>query len=253
MPMDRKETMITNSENKPRLSLPGSIHLIGCGGTGSWVYPALIRIVRESAIHLWDGDVLEDRNLDRQLFTNEYIGDNKAESLYHFYGGVQDGEEPIAHEEYFHSGSEGIDNGSLLLCCADNHTARLACLIVADLTNSTAIIAGNEYTDADAYLYDSGSMRGTPNDPRVFAPEITTDASGDPRSPVGCTGHEQVLRSQLVIANMASAVHMLRLMWWWFAEAGSLPRDTRPYWPVLHMNSASRCFTVLYGDRKPKA
>lgn len=251
MPMDRKETMITHSEeNKPRLSLPGSIHLIGCGGTGSWVFPALARMARESVIHLWDGDDFEERNLDRQLFSEDYLGWNKARALGSFY----DREENIAlREEYFHSGAEGIDNGSLLLCCADNHTARLACLIMADLTNSTAIIAGNEYTDADAYLYDSGSMRGTPNDPRVFAPEITTDASGDPRSPGGCTGHEQNLRPQLVIANMASAVHMLRLMWWWFAEAGSLPRDTRPYWPVLHMNSASRCFTVLYGDRKPKA
>lgn len=253
MKMKKEEMkMITHSEeNKPRLFLPGSVHLIGCGGTGSWVFPALRRIARESTIHLWDGGILEDRNLDRQLFPSDYIGWNKAEALIEIY--QNDDEQVIAHGEYFHSGVEGIDNGSLLLCCADNHTARLASLIVADLTNSTSIIAGNEYTDADAYIYDSGSMRGTPNDPRVFAPEITTDASGDPRSPEGCTGHAQVLRSQLVIANMASAVHMLRLMWWWFAEAGSLPRDTRPYWPVLHMNSASRCFTVLYGDRKPKA
>lgn len=242
--------MTNSEESKPQLALPGSIHLIGCGGTGSWVLPALARMAKESTIHLRDGDTVEERNLDRQLFSEDYLGWNKARALGSFYGGEGN---IVLHEEYFHSGVEGIDNGSLLLCCADNHTARLACLIVADLTNSTAIIAGNEYTDADAYIYDSGSMRGTPNDPRVFAPEITTDASGDPRSPEGCTGHAQVLRSQLVIANMASAVHMLRLMWWWFAEARGMPRDTRQYWPVLHMNSASRCFTVLYGDRKPKA
>lgn len=235
--------MNNSAINKPKLEIPPEVHLIGCGGVGSWVLPALVRIVPDD-IHLWDGDILEDQNLDRQLFPEGAIGKNKAAALTEIFNDHIS----AAHEEYFYEGSSVFD-GSLILCCADNHAARRASLYKADETNSTTIISGNEYTDADAYIYVPHLMRGTPNDPRVFAPEILTDNSGDPRRPDGCTGLAAVERPQLVLANMAAATHMLRLMWWWFAEARGLKRETRDFWPVMHRTSASRSFTVLYKDR----
>lgn len=233
--------------NSNKLALPEEIHLIGCGGVGSWVLPALARLPGRGVIHLWDGDILEERNLDRQLFSDEDIGKNKAEAIdksAHLPGVVSS----EVHAEYFHEGSF-VGDFSLILCCADNHAARRNALQKADETSSFAIIAGNEYTDADAYIYSPAIMRGTPNDPRVFAPEILTDNSGDPRRPDGCQGHAAIERPQLVLANMAAADHMLRLMWWWFAEARTLKVETRDYWPVMHRTTASRSFTVLFKDR----
>ncbi len=222
-----------------KIKLPDEIHLIGCGGVGSWVVPALARLA--DYFNLWDGDTLEHRNLDRQLFKTEDIGKNKAQALGEIYPRA------VVIPEFFHEGSF-VGELSLILCCADNHAARRNAILKADETSSTAIIAGNEYTDADAYIYIP-SMRGTPNDPRVFAPEILTDNTGDPRRADGCTGHAAIERPQLVLANMAAADHMLRLMWWWFAEAPTLKPETRDFWPVMHRTTASRSFTVLFKDR----
>lgn len=233
-----------------KLNPPYEIHLIGCGGVGSWVLPALIQIAKSSYIYLWDGDILELRNLDRQLFEFDDIGKNKATALVDRYS-PENVTELQAKEEYFHEGSE-VGERSLILCCADNHAARRAALMKADETGSTVIIAGNEYTDADAYIYVPGLMRGGPNDPRVFAPEILTDRTGDPRQPAGCTGVAALERPQLVLANMAASIHMLRLMWWWFAETENLSVDTRPFWPVMHKTTASRSFTTLLNERVAK-
>lgn len=229
---------------KATIELPNDINIIGAGGVGSWVIPALARLTKHAVLHVWDGDTLEQKNLDRQLFKEDHIGENKARAIGMLYP------DSLINpcDEYFHEGSEIADD-CLILCCADNHAARRAALFKADETTSTCIIAGNEYTDADAYIYKPRMMRGTPNDPRVFAPEILTDNSGDPRRPDGCQGAAQIANPQLVLANMAAADHMLRLMWWWFAETSGLKRDTMAYWPVMHRTTASRSFTVLYKDR----
>lgn len=230
-------------KNRGTLRLPGEVHIIGCGGVGSWVIPALVRLPGEFTISLWDGDTLEEKNLDRQLFSSTHIGMNKAAAIDLIYIATMFD----VNTEYFHDGSP-VGDRSLILCCADNHSARRAVLAKCDETNSTAIIAGNEYTDADAYIYRH-YMYGGPNDPRVFAPEILTDNSGDPRRPDGCTGEAARVSPQLVLANMAAATHMLRLLWWWYAETERLDPETKEFWPVMHRTSASRSFTVLLKDR----
>lgn len=228
---------------KPNLRLPPEIHIIGCGGGGSWIFPALIRVATDSVIHLWDADVLEPKNLDRQLFSEQHIGMNKAEALKSIYGGTAE-----VHEEYFFHGSR-IEEASLIICCADNHVARRACLDKADEIGGRCLIAGNEYTEAEAYFY-APEMKNTLNDPRVFAPEILTDTDGDPRSPEGCTGTIIQEKPQLVIANITAIDFALRLMWFWFAERFGLDNETKPFWPVHYRATPTRVTTVLFNDRQ---
>ena len=71
-----------------------TIHLIGCGGTGSWLAPHLARItkllqeVHQINVRLvfWDHDVVEEKNIFRQNFCEAEVGINKAETLARRYG-----------------------------------------------------------------------------------------------------------------------------------------------------------------------
>jgi len=61
------------------------IGILGCGGTGSYVVPNVLRLLQEknikSKLRLIDGDVVEARNIPRQNFCYADIGKNKAAVL----------------------------------------------------------------------------------------------------------------------------------------------------------------------------
>jgi PRTRC genetic system ThiF family protein len=72
-----------------------SIHLVqvGVGGTGSWLFPACVRLVRtlqqsgqDIELHLVDFDIIEQKNLLRQNFCAAELGLFKAEALTFRYG-----------------------------------------------------------------------------------------------------------------------------------------------------------------------
>ncbi len=62
-----------------------NVLVIGCGGTGSYVIPGLVRLLASSkkqfCLTLADADVVEEKNLIRQNFIKSDIGKNKAETL----------------------------------------------------------------------------------------------------------------------------------------------------------------------------
>ena len=78
------------------LLLPDNLHLvlIGCGGTGSWLAPHLVRITklltelhdREVSLTFWDHDHVEPKNVYRQNFCQAEVGANKATALAQRYG-----------------------------------------------------------------------------------------------------------------------------------------------------------------------
>ena len=71
-----------------------TIHLIGCGGSGSWLAPHLVRITKllqdvhqiNVRLAFWDYDAAEGKNIFRQNFCEAEIGTNKAETLARRYG-----------------------------------------------------------------------------------------------------------------------------------------------------------------------
>jgi PRTRC genetic system ThiF family protein len=62
-----------------------NVLVIGCGGTGSYVIPNLVRLLLNSrqpvCLTLADADTVEPKNLIRQNFIKSDVGKNKAEAL----------------------------------------------------------------------------------------------------------------------------------------------------------------------------
>ena len=73
-----------------------NIVVLGCGGTGSWLIPKIVKTMNDlhrknilrdkSKLILVDGDTVEPKNLIRQNFIESDIGSNKAEAMAMRYG-----------------------------------------------------------------------------------------------------------------------------------------------------------------------
>ena len=66
----------------PKIHNP-SIYLIGAGGTGGFTFTNLTRLLAgtNTPITIFDGDIVEPKNLKRQQFSKDDIGENKATAL----------------------------------------------------------------------------------------------------------------------------------------------------------------------------
>lgn len=184
------------------------IYVIGCGGVGSWLTASLCRLADPEQVMAIDGDTLEEKNLDRQLFTSADIGRNKAQALSMRYGCGY-------FAEFYNLGVLSHDPADWLIGVVDNNPARASILAAADRYQCPAIFAANETTSAEAYLYLPG-WKDTQLDPRVMYPEIGTDKANDPQAEaIGCTGAAQRENRQLVSANFMAAALAQHLFVLW--------------------------------------
>lgn len=189
--------------------------IVGCGGVGSWLATVLSKMQKPSTILLVDGDTLELKNLDRQLFSESDIGTNKATALSTKLG-------TAARPEYFVDGPDwGSHPGATYWCCVDNNRGRREILKCADRVNAMAIIMANETHSAEAYYYDP-EWRGTNKDPRVYYPELAEDVGIDPlAATVGCTGVALQANPQLASANFMAAslgLHLWNMYRYFYRE-----------------------------------
>ncbi len=111
------------------------IIIVGCGGTGSYLVRDLPRILlncsnkKYISIILIDGDIVEEKNIDRQNFTRSDIGKYKAQVLADRYGAAY-GIPMLAINEYLTNTRRlrdvgVISNNTLLIGCVDNNKTRL--------------------------------------------------------------------------------------------------------------------------------
>ncbi len=216
-------------------------YIIGTGGVGSWVAPALCLLVGKHSVTLIDGDTLEPKNLNRQLFTSDQVGMNKAEALAEKYdcGFLPEWYSPVLvpHEKE-----------DWLICLVDNHPARLAALQCCDTYGCRALFGANETHSSEAYVY-LPEWHGTRLDPRVYYPEINTDQEGDPRrAAIGCTGEAQTANPQLVTANFMAAALVSHLYVVWAIEARKLDASVRPFLPHKLVNNLTANETHKCGE-----
>lgn len=221
--------------------------IIGAGGVASYLLPVLLKTFRPEKLTLIDKDVLEERNLDRQMFPISAVGKNKAEALLLHYIDEKDeriGDTFATIPEWFSDSTELPDDVDVIICCADNHEARHSVLKRAEDLGIMAYIGGNEYLDSQAYAFKREWV-GTKRDPLIRYPNIATDHEG---SPFRCTGEAQIASPQLAIANFACAAKLLHLLWvyerWLPANRATLTPasiDLLPYelFTSLTENSAS--------------
>lgn len=199
--------------------------IIGCGGVGTWLLPSLKLLVPGEKIVLVDGDTIEKKNLDRQLFDQTAIGKNKADALAARF-------ECESLPTWFHCGTMALDREDMLLVCVDNHKARAEALTACDLGGATAIVAANETQSSEAYVYRPEWRDHPKLDPRIYYPEILTDKSGDPMAArIGCVGEAQKYTPQLVTANQMAAALAMHLYVVWAQEVKTLDSKFVGYCP----------------------
>jgi hypothetical protein len=193
-------------------------YIIGCGGVGSAIVPSLCLLKRPAEVTLIDGDTIEEKNLNRQMFDRKHVGLNKAKALAEKYGcGFI--------SEWFARGKIRHSRSDWLICLVDNHSARLEALEVCDEVGCQAIIAANETHSSEAYYYRR-AWNGTQKDPRVYYPDISNDRSGDPRAAaIGCTGEMQERTRQLVSANLMAAALAEHLFVLWNMKAPRMDEE----------------------------
>lgn len=203
--------------NPIRPTHPQHFLVIGAGGVASYLLPVLVKTffsVEGSKITVVDKDILEPRNLDRQLFRADQVDCFKAQALvdlvrHSLLPQRSDFESVRAINDWFTADLLLPDDVSVVICVADNHPARRAALEFADAREIPCIIGGNEYFDHEAHFY-SPLMKGTMADPRERYPEIALSNEG---SPMRCTGEILKGAPQLAIANHGCASHILKLLW----------------------------------------
>lgn len=110
------------------------LYLVGCGGTGGWLAPSLVRLTKiltdqgyAISLTLIDHDHVEQSNIPRQNFLTTDLGLNKAQILALRYG-VAYGVDVRGIPERFNPEmvQSDYDTLSIVMGCVDNGAARQA-------------------------------------------------------------------------------------------------------------------------------
>ena len=200
--------------------------LVGAGGTGSYLFPALARMLEAYYSHreddytltIIDGKEVDASKLERQLFFGRFAGINKALALAEQY--ESDPKSIIAVPSYLDDKNiKGIHENAVILIAADNFPVRGRIEKYASkMRNITVINGGNEMTDGSLQIWVRRDKKNITPPLSQGHPEILTDDGRDP-SALSCQQIAELPSGeQLIIANLMSATAMLnavrRLLEW---------------------------------------
>ena len=187
--------------------------LIGAGGVSSYLVPAWRKTFPDGKLVIMDGDKLEKRNLDRQLFDESDIGKYKAAALADKY-------DCLAINDYFEP-SKFVEPADVnrIVCAVDNHSARREAISFSHAYRSWAIpsfIGANEYWTSQAFVFHpslNAMYRELTPWPLFKYPEIANDKSRDPTNP-SCVELKES-DPQLAGVNMITASLIMQLVLRW--------------------------------------
>jgi len=187
--------------------------VIGAGGTASHLIHSLVQYIQKGdLIHLWDADVVEEKNLERQLFYPFEVGAHKAEAFQKRWPDVIEAHVTYVSEDNI---ERVIKDDDTVLICADNMAVRrLINERAKQLDNVVIINGGNEKISGSVQVYEREEGKNlTP--PLDFAsPEFLLSNDEVDRSALSCAeiavlpGGEQT-----IIANQTVAALMMAALW----------------------------------------
>lgn len=193
----------------------GQIAVIGCGGVGSWLLPPLLRFLHAERhggeIMLWDGDRYSAGNAQRQDFSPEALGANKAEAQAETFQALYPALALVAWPAYVTATNvaEAVREGSAVLVAVDNHPARAVIARQADQLRDVCVLsAGNEMLDGNVHvtLRRGGMDLTAPLLERH--PEVAATRRGD-RAEAGCEDLIERGQTQLLVTNFMAAAGLL--------------------------------------------
>ena len=226
---------------KLSLNRPVQILMIGAGGTGGYVIPQLYRIAyaskRKCRVIIADGDIVEEKNLIRQNFSANDIGENKAAVLAERYAGVFgieteyipdfiESEEQLYNLLYLRRSGYSSDPQpiSILIGAVDNNRSRIMCNNVFDkLDDIIYIDSGNG--DFTGQVVCGVKMGGRVISKPVAGvyPDILSDTEKFP-SELSCA-ERNVSAPQTIAANIFASTAITSMLYYLLIE-GDL-RNTR--------------------------
>lgn len=116
------------------------IHIIGCGGIGSFVGYNIGMLGLAQNLILWDNDTVEPHNIPNQNFLLEHVGMRKAAALADFIE-RKTGIKPRIKERFFTEDSHILE-GIVILCTDNIDSRKLVYADVKDRENVRALIDG---------------------------------------------------------------------------------------------------------------
>ena len=195
------------------------IKVVGAGGIGSYLIEPLSRYLsycKDSCeITVIDGDLYEDKNLQRQKFSLSQKGESKSKATVNQY---KDEFEKIHFKHKSEYLTEDniislIREDDVIFLCVDNHATRKLVSDRCDQLKNVALISGgNDYTDGHVICYirkDGKNLTKslTELDSKIANPEDKNPAEVN-EAREGC---QQIVESQpqLLFMNLAIASMML--------------------------------------------
>jgi hypothetical protein len=202
-----------------------AIKVIGLGGIGSFVAPAIAHFVfagrLESTLWLLDGDDYEEKNKDRVLF--ESAGNKALEKAKELSQGFDHRIKVIGVPEYVtpRNVRRVVDGGDVVFLCVDNHASRKLvsnrCRRLDDVVlfsgGNDGIENGRDGTFGNAQIYVRSGGCDITNPLTRLHPEIAKPKDKRPDE-LGCA---DLINSapQLLFTNMAVASAMLSAFFSW--------------------------------------
>lgn len=211
--------------------------LLGAGGTGSFLYPALLRYLEthhstrgeDWILQVLDGDHFTPENFARQLFEGRYVDENKANAIVAQHSAAIRGK-VYALPEYL--GDENIEarvaDGDTILIAVDNYPVRSKIEQRGQaLQNLTVINGGNEKSDGSCQIWMRRNGKNITPPMSHMHDEI--HRPGVDRAAIDCMAAAALPGGeQTIIANLMSATTMLnglRLTHGWEANLATHLQD----------------------------
>lgn len=157
---------------KNEIKIKYDLIVVGAGGTGTYFLKEISRFLSGNSskdliksMHIFDGDIVEEKNLQRQCFTADDIGRNKAAVMAEILNEAF-GMSFVAHPSYVTkveqitkcfttTTSQIVKIVPLVISCVDNHGCRLLLEELFEQIPSMILLdSGNEFTTGEVvYSY----------------------------------------------------------------------------------------------------
>ena len=197
------------------------INIIGLGGVGLKILRELVESnFKITSMSLWDGDVIEERNLERQIYKHEHIGMSKAEASASMY----------CHDNYFpcevHKDmnmnsliehKRKLSNDDVTFIATDNNESRVLLLENWGMMRKKHVLISSANATADegigigstAWIYRNDWK----NDP-IKDPMIRNQLESNTHVPIGRPCSE-TSEPQTALANSGASIRALELLSLW--------------------------------------